>query len=363
MKKIILAQWILALALFAPACSDSNGGVEPDCELDSDCPDNWVCDEYSSLCRCINDDGCDAAKSERCMPNGTCQIVTGCVSDADCGGGACHTCNTETTECLCTDDCGCPSGEKCNDNGYCPEESSYSICVPIGTCTHKLQCDAGQICTDGACVDGCEDSGDCPYKWACVDGSCVQGACEDDSYCEFMERCEGSSCVNAYSANAPYCKPCMAAAECGPEGQCAVYPHIDDPFYLAGYRDYCTPACDTDSPCPNGFNCNQAIGVTPDQYCDPIPGSLCANGARCIFQPEADLGYCECGPSNPCPENVCETMLGMCIATGEPCLSSYDCRPLWCQVIQGELFQGTEFSGCVMSSNCGLGEGFHCPLP
>lgn len=364
MKRILS---ILFIALFAVAFIASgckNTGSAAECEMDGDCPLNWRCDAYAKICRCVKDEGCNLAANERCMPDGTCQIYTGCASDSDCG--SCRRCEAATGECLCTDDCACGDNEICNASGFCQpktgcfDNSDCAVteicdtpskqCIPATTCTTKFQCPLGQVCTAGSCVNGCDDHGDCPFRWACINNSCDPSTCPDDSFCQFMEYCNAGTCTDAYNEQyAPYCKTCNNVLQdpCGdPANLCLIYPFEND-----GYPsdNYCGVDCSGGQRCPVGFECSTVILVAGSCYTDAeCPGILpCLRG-------EEDRGFCPCNNnSNPCTVNSCTW--GFCAASGRSCNTTADCRDVYC-----EYYEGYDFGGCVFAKNCGLKEGFHC---
>jgi len=389
---------LLVFLLFTGlVCACSTEDSRKQCEKDGDCNTHWRCDMYTYTCRCISDDGCNAAASERCMPDGTCQVYTGCSSDMDCPSQ--QRCDVPTGECLCISNEACPEGEICNPSGYCqPSEGcydnvdcaageycafddgfEYGSCQPEGSCTHKFQCPIAQICEAGSCVDGCEDYGDCPYKWACSNGQCVQGLCDDDSFCEFMEYCQGGNCLDAYDPAAPYCKPCdgQNLTDCGSRANpCLIYP-FDPPEPFAAVSDeYCSVDCSGGGRCPKGFECSSIITVSQTDLCRS--DNECPNGLPCLLNPEEDQGFCPCHPSlNPCMSNSClpgmclmNTCLGvstpcttdadcsMCTVTRDACTTSADCRAVEC-----ELYDGVDYGGCVSARACGLADGYHCPPP
>ncbi|MBW1808644.1 MAG: hypothetical protein JRJ87_10655 [Deltaproteobacteria bacterium] len=376
MRKPIYILTIFAAALFVCACSGSSN--EAECQKDGDCPEHWVCDMYGKYCRCVNDDGCNAAAGERCMPSGVCEIYTGCKSDQDCGG--CQTCELQTGECLCVDDCGCAEGEKCNASGYCqPSTGCFDnadcaaneicntptkTCIAASSCTSKFQCPLGQICTNEVCVDGCEDHGDCPWendvKSACMAGSCVAGVCSDDSFCDFMEYCSNGNCLSAYDDTyAPYCKPCTSGlgVECGQSAMnyCLIYPYDNDPFGLA-YDEYCSVDCSAGQRCPNGFGCHSIRVVDPADKC--TSDNDCPTGVPCLGSVEEDSAYCACHDlKNTCPLDMCGLFTKTCINSKKACQTDADC------VIPCEEYDGVDYGGCVIGKTCGLNEGFHCDIP
>ncbi len=384
MKRLLIIQAVLALAISLLLAGCSGGGdSKAQCEKDGDCPANWRCDAYAMICRCINDNACNVGGGERCMPNGTCQLYTGCSSDPECG--SCQRCEVSTGECLCTGDCACAEGEFCNSSGFCQPstgcfdnddcatgefcDTSAKSCIPTNTCTNKYQCPFGQICAGGTCVSGCEDHGDCPFHQACINGVCTQGVCPDDSFCDFMEYCSAGTCLSAYNDQyAPYCKPCQNEDlnGCGdPLNPCLIYEYFGDAFEQ-NYpfprllpndpAEYCAVDCSGGQRCPVGFYCATIISIKQSDICQNDWD--CPAGLPCL-KGESDTGFCPCHDiNNPCPDNSCVAFFNMCAATGLPCSTDADCYNIVC-----EKYDPQDYGGCVSAKGCGLEEGFHCPWP
>lgn len=386
--------WLLA------GCAGS--GTRDECQKDGDCPPHWKCDTYGKFCRCVSDEGCDTAAGERCMPDGTCQVYTGCSTDADCA--SLERCDPETGECLCTSSEACPEGQVCNASGYCQPSSGCfdnddcadgeicdtpsKTCIPAGTCTNKYQCPLGQICHNQTCIDGCEDHGDCPYRWACIQGNCVEGVCEDDSFCDFMEYCRSGECRDAYDEEyAPYCKPCdgVDLLGCGQRNNpCLIYPYMDDAYYdsypyslgASGEAQYCAVDCSEGQRCPNGFECSSVITVKASDICES--DADCPGDLPCLKSQEEAQGFCPCHDGqNPCMDNACMPgycIMGSCVAYDLPCQQDEDCSMCQvtkehcatdadCPAVPCEKFEDRDYGGCVSAKGCGLREGFHCPAP
>ena len=395
-KRIIfLLVLMCSLALLA-SCDGEESGKQ--CERDGDCPPAWRCDTYAYICRCVSDEGCDRAAGEVCMPNGTCQIYTGCGPQAPCP--SLWSCEESTGECLCIGDESCLTGEVCNASGYCQPsagcfdnddcgqgdmcDTPSKTCMPVNTCNTKYQCPIGNLCSGGLCVPGCDDYGDCPLGSGCIEGNCMQGVCEEDEFCDFREYCSNGNCLDAYSANTPYCKPCdgQNMMDCGlRQNPCLIYPFDDDAFIqgAGGLDEYCSVDCSGNQSCPNGFVCNSIITVKQTDLCradNECPGSL-----PCLIPQEEDNGYCPCHDTqNPCMANTCLTTMmcgtftNTCLLLDLPCQTDADCYMCSvttlhcttnadCPAIQCEKYDGVDYGGCVSAQGCGLDEGYHCPAP
>ncbi len=380
------------------------------CILDADCgnPDDWRCrisaDTGIGECFCETDAACE--QGEFCNVHGYCQPNSSCESNEDCPAG--RFCNVDTGECLCNPEAqtGCDAGEVCNASGYCqPRPGCYDnsdcadvpdtycdfntrTCVPNGTCTSDMQCPLGTICRlDGdqyRCIEGCQDSADCPLDQYCQSNACVDG-CQADDFCAFAEYCVQGQCQSAYSEQTPFCKPCdnTNLLSCGTiENSCLIYPYESDDFAQQS-DEYCAPDCSGNERCPNGFRCNTVITIKQSDLCHS--DADCPAGLPCLKSPEEDQGFCPCTQDmrNACPENtclqdtcgmmdVCSTlsMMGtnlpcqddsdchLCTVTWEPCDANGQCPDTVC-----ELYDDVDYGGCVSAKACGLLEGVHCPPP
>jgi hypothetical protein len=379
------------------------------CILDADCGPavDWRCrinpDSGIGECFCKTDGACE--QGEFCNVNGYCQPNASCDSNEDCPAG--RFCNLASGECLCNSEAqtGCGAEEVCNQSGYCqPRPGCYDnrdcedladtycdfntrTCVPNGTCTSDLQCPLGKVCrlSQGRylCIDGCNDSADCPLDTYCSGFQCVAG-CQADDFCGFAEFCTAGACQAGYTAQTPYCKTCdnTDLFSCGPrENLCLIYPYENDDF-AAVDDEYCAPQCSAEQRCPNGFECNSVISVKQTDICHT--SADCPAGLPCLKSPEEDTGYCPCTADlrNGCPDNTCYSdtcWMGRCLALSGaginlPCQTAADCKFCMvtllpcgagdtCPAVTCELYDGADYGGCVSGRGCGLIEGVHCPPP
>jgi hypothetical protein len=243
-------------------------GVPPmNCETDAECPDGT---------RCVTPDSGTCPEGAYCIlppsGSGTCEPVTECETDAECPDGqycmADSGCpegaycilpppGTRTGVCVesddgivplygvptlnCESDAECPDGTRCvsPDVGQCPEgaycilpPSGSGTCEPVAECSNDADCDAGMICTDGACEFGMVPLYGVPSL-----------ECDADADCP-----AGSRCV---SPDASTC----------PEGAYCILP--------PGGAGTCEPVveCETDADCPDGSECVQENDCPPGAYC------------------------------------------------------------------------------------------------
>lgn len=396
------------------------GACEPKrgCMVDQDCgdEDKYLCrinqDTRIGECLCKNDAACQPG--EFCNSRNFCQAIQVCDSNDDCPAG--RACNLQSGECLCNPEAqtGCARGEVCNASGYCqPRPGCYDnndcenlagtycdtttkTCVPNDQCVGDMQCPLAEICkltgTKYQCIDGCNDSADCPLDHYCgPEKRCVPG-CQADDVCGFANFCTAGTCQAASTEQAPYCRVCYNSNKgiCGNRSNsCLIYPYTGDAFVAAdpykGMRpissstEYCAPDCSKSGHCPYGFECRSVITV--DRVCRS--NQECPGGVPCLKSQEEDTGYCPCTQDNKNPCNfpnacikgssICNAQkkctapiagancttnadCAYCQSTREACSQNSDCRPITC-----ELYPDQTYGGCVSAKACGLIEGMHCP--
>ena len=159
------------------------------------------------------------SRNRVCGNDGRCGEPAVYESDADCDAG--RVC----TEDECTDGCGgdrpCPGTQVCvADTGLCEEGPN---------CNHDDDCLEARICTNGACDDPCIDENDCPGTRECaVDGHCPEpDVCQVAEDCDAGRVCENGACgmpvrsvavqVRCSAMNTGICEelsPCAADEQC-----------------------------------------------------------------------------------------------------------------------------------------------------
>lgn len=89
-----------------------------------------------------------------------------------------------------------------------------------GGCNQDTDCQAGQVCDQGTCVDAgggpgdpCDENADCGLALVCADGTC-HPTCATDADCD-PGTCQAGVCRGADSGQA-----CLADAGCEPPGVC-----------------------------------------------------------------------------------------------------------------------------------------------
>ncbi len=197
---------VILCVLILPAVSLAQTGMEPvdQCQVDSDCPDQFECELVETPCD---------------------------PSPCTC---ACQPCDPDDESCECV----CPECDVVACEGY-----QYRVCTWI--------------------PDGCTDDGDCPDGFECsIPVSCSgQGACEcppcacppeagDACDCSnYSCECEDivePECVSGEGFCAPAMKPCDGDSDCPEDFKCTSFSGDTD----CGCGCAC-PACDGDNcePC------------------------------------------------------------------------------------------------------------------
>ncbi|MCC6747225.1 MAG: hypothetical protein IT371_06160 [Deltaproteobacteria bacterium] len=134
--------------------------------------------------------------------------------------------------------------------------------------------------------------------------SCFGSACLPDEYCSAAQK----KCVRRGRA---LCEPafCERDEDCGDERDLCLKDKADRPF--------CARACSDGSPCPDGFECRPADGVTGPyaSQCHPLWGSCDVTGLAC-----------KPGTAGPCraPDAECVTE-GTSSYCSRRCESAGDC--------------------------------------
>ncbi len=206
-------------------------------------------------------EACDTGAPGACKA-GTMQCQHGelaCVANAPPSAELCNAldddCNGEVD-----DGAGlCPGDDVC-DRGQCVPRCSTGEfrcnsgyeCTAAGTCVDPtcaaVTCPEGQVCLDGACVDGCQ-SVTCPYGDVCRLGRCV-------------DPCASITCDEGYTCHLGVCVDCDCSG-C-PSGKSCV-------------EDVCVDTACASVSCTPGTHCSAGACV------DDCSGSSCPGGAACAF--------------------------------------------------------------------------------
>ncbi len=222
-----------------------------------------------------------------------------------------------------------------------PEEEEVEE-APEPECLADSDCEEGQWCDAGLCLDGCRDDEGCVLGKVCQEHQCVVG-CADDARCPLGKVCLENQCTSG----------CRQDDQCGNnkiclENQCERGCREDDQCrtrYIC-LENQCERGCRGDANCPEGEICMDGQcaqgcrmdAVCPDeQFCDPAT-LACADGCRagaCGLGAGCDLltrqcveGVCE--SSAQCPQGqYCDTARRLA-ACAPGCDADEQCGPLVC---------------------------------
>jgi hypothetical protein len=253
-----------------------------DCDDDSECTIDGICDPSSGICEGGSDEAVDAA----------CDQDGGRFCD---GEGNCVDCNTEGQCSQDGNDCtlaacegnACVQLAKAVDQ---PCSEGGSFCDGAGNCvecTSSLQCSndsnecTSPVCNDGTC-EMVEVSGSCDFMGTA--GVCSNGVCVD------ADRCDPYPCQDL--------GPCVAD-QCNPStGQCS-YPNEPDGrvCQLNGYSGECASGqCDLCA----GVTCSDTNQCTIDATCSPSTGMCGAPTNRPVNYPCSQSGGSVCDGQGQC---------------------------------------------------------------
>jgi hypothetical protein len=324
MRALLLTAFTFTLTVVA-GCQQPVQSVG--CKSDLDCGAAQTCDVARGLCRCIDDNACDA--SEFCNLAGSCQPKLECLNNSDCRSPENPSAICDTT-----------SGECLNLNAQVQ-------------CVLDSQCPYGSYCDNKQCVTGCREDGDCQLGDPCINGQCdpTPGACTNNSFCDFGQVCSGGNrCVDhqlrdqlcsSCGRNDPLSCPadclidssvapltCNSNADC-PRGEClengntqcfddsecpagatceGAFPPIFPGFCEGGAKICQGFFCggggcdDVNNPCPRGYSCRTLQVVTGAQCTLGSGSAECGAPRNCNGGGEnGNVGFCSCGSDDDCP--------------------------------------------------------------
>ncbi len=190
------------------------------------------------------------------------------------------------------------------ERGVCDEDG---VCIDAEPCAEDVECLDGNICENGACVEGCTNDGECamadPATPVCVEGRC--GDCRSDDDCFGTGTCVMARCEEPAM--------CLDTRECAGDRAC-----VDGACGAA-------PDCNADVTCPGGWTC------LPSGDCAPVRDGACGDdddcgpGLSCL---DAEPAYCgACRDDGDCPGSTTCTRgpTGNRCTEGPDCLTDDDC--------------------------------------
>lgn len=267
-----IGNWGAAAMLAALCLVPSSAFAADECQVDSDCGENFVCSFSTAPCPAMPP--CDRADGESCPEPPACEPETvgycqpapprSCETVADCEQGlVCvtytyETCSGGDAPSCAPDSEGCPEPSEPSDPQCSTESEGYCLppylapCEAAADCGEGFACKAQEICTcsGGRGVDldspepggvegsGGEDSGDVPAD----DCTCEPG---DVKYCELIQQ------------------ECDSDADCAGDLICAEVPGANVP----APDDTCTSGPDGVTICEAAPS--EDSDVPADSYCLP----------------------------------------------------------------------------------------------
>lgn len=396
-------------------------GCRETCTSDSDCNEGYECQSGSCVLSstggdtdCGSDADCSSGSCDETL-NVCCATGSCCVLDESCGR---YSCNLETrmcnTQCLVDGedyDAACSSlGDYHCDNGWCYDDlsngakwcdeggdclsehcdSASAMCCSQGTCCEddddcdgmRCQTENGSYCPDTCAPLGTDDDTLCREYYVCESGVCVLETLENGEACDFDEACESSHCSNGYCCEEGECCAsiddctqdlmCNVAA-CQGNNQCVYYAHSCGAQDIEG-DDTCMGDnrcdgygnCVTVSACEGGY-----IGDT--LVCDegvvaPECPTVCASDDDCVDSYHCEAEECiedlssgeqGCDSNLDCLDGHCNTVTGVCCASGYCCVSNEQCSA-FLSICDSET-DACQIS-CEGDSDCASFGDYHCRL-
>ncbi len=374
-------------------CDDGNACTVKDACKAGVCGGYLQCND-NNLC---TTDTCDKGSCAY-LPNAfECSDGNACTTGDTCGGGKCA--GSGKLDCddknLCTlDNCdavaGCAhaaTGQACDDGSAC---TSNDACAN-GSCSgKKMTCDDGKACTDDACdpakgctatdnVNPCSDGNACTQNDACALGKCAAGkavSCDDGDFCT-SDVCDT---VSGKCSAAPNPKACDDGKLC-----------TDDACdgKLGCQHTYNKTKCDDGNACTGGDTCSFGIclsgpaancgdsNLCTDDSCDSKLGCVfapnakpCDDGNGCTQKDTCKAGNCagtiSCDDANPCTDDSCNFAKAACdnlsnandCDDGDKCTATSGCQQGKCQGLTSK--DCDDFNACTDNA-CDKDKGCHYP--
>ncbi len=328
------------------ACVDGECvcGNEPECSGGETCCRG----EGGGATRCIDTDTdplhCGACDEACLIPLNPCLSV-------ECQGGQCV-------------EVGAADGTPCElegDPGVCCAAGSSVTCVVGTECCSNAQCDSGEACCEGQCIDVEDDPNNCGgcdvicltptnpcLTNECIEGGCVDGTLSDGTECAFVDD-TGVCCASGGTSTCVFGAECCTDAQCGTGqsccgGQCL---NTQTDFDRCGSCTNQCPATKADACVGGDCVCGEEPECNGNQTCCPGEGG---NPASCLNLNNDTLNCGACGfacliPTNPCLAVECQE--GGCVEV--PVLNGSACAV---GEVGGICCASGETSACIVGAEC-----------
>lgn len=226
------------------------------CAAQTDCPTGMTCQNKGGILLCDYD-----LSSQLGQMGDSCQ--NGCADGLLCvGNGDVNDVENNYCSRVCIGAGTCPTGYYCTLRA---SEGNPHFCSKLNGLPANGEPCANMQCAEGfQCVSGPERT--LPYcTSACINGGCPvnEMICGSDQLCRHQPTQKpklGSSCISADSAQESSLVGCENNLEC----------------YINGQQSYCTQACNSYQPCPDGMGCIYRDGIVvagDDGLCSPYDES------------------------------------------------------------------------------------------
>lgn len=329
-----------------------------ECQVDSDCPQNFVCQMVDCVTPPCTEDG---ACMEMCAPVNKCINVENpedmCRTNADCAEG--ERCTTMDGQCLTDTTCGATD----------PSSGDYAEAAPclpecFGYCIPDDQPPPSECSVDADCSEGFYCSVECWYPGYAGGAARDASGAEADMACNMIGTCLPSEVL----------PECVADEDCPAGYMCEVSSMCEECFDAAGVPcdgaaemcqiiGYCVPkvvGCTSDEQCGVGYVCQIeticADGTEPaDPSADPMPyvgcetvGSCVPSQMECNSNLDCPMGYACESITNclPCAYEGTPDDSGAFMPCAEECTTQSVCVPQ------------TQPSECYDDTQCGTG--YYC---
>lgn len=306
----------------------------PFCGDDGNCPDGFVDYDISGTCYCVPGEYGEAGAGEACIFGDVNADTDTCAKGFNCIGMM----SDEEDPAVCETAADCPVNQWMGNPDCVDGLCASSFCSP--KCDENDECESGFVSLDvqGTCFCGPVQIGDsgpgdpCPLGYAHLDqDACQEGlsclgfiADEDSDTCETADDCLAhlyigtTDCVDGYCASS-FCSPdCDENEECDQGFDAQAFDTDEGDHYC-----YCAPilagTSDVGEPCPVGYSVHlEADYCLPELSClgfdadeDSYP---CETDADCAAMPfvanmvcldgQCGSGFCagECDEDGECPD-------------------------------------------------------------